>query len=48
VAQDRWLLLVDAAFANRALDPALPRLLQRDPETIAGAHDVAAERPERR
>jgi len=32
VAQDRWLLLVDAAFANRALDPALPRLLQRDPD----------------
>jgi hypothetical protein len=34
VAQDRWLLLVDAAFANRALDPALPRLLQRDPERL--------------
>jgi len=31
VAQDRWLLLVDAALANRALDPVLPRLLQRDP-----------------
>jgi len=26
VAQDRWLLLVDAALANRALDPILPRL----------------------
>jgi hypothetical protein len=26
-----WLPLVDAALANRALDPALPRLLQRDP-----------------
>jgi len=24
VAQDRWLLLVDAALANRALDPVLP------------------------
>ncbi len=34
VAQDRWLLLVDAAFANRALDPVLPRLLQRDPERL--------------
>jgi PilZ domain len=34
VAQERWLMLVDAAFANRALDPALPRLLQRDPERL--------------
>ena len=34
VAQDRWLLLIDAALANRALDPALPRLLQRDPERM--------------
>jgi PilZ domain len=34
VGQDRWLLLVDAAFANRALDPALPRLLQRDPDRL--------------
>lgn len=34
VAQDRWLLLVDAALANRALDPALPRLLQRDPDRL--------------
>jgi hypothetical protein len=34
IAQDRWLLLVDAALANRALDPALPRLLQRDPERL--------------
>lgn len=34
VAQDRWLLLVDAALANRALDPALPRLLQRDGERL--------------
>jgi len=34
VAQDRWLLLVDAALANRALDPALPRLLLRDPERL--------------
>ena len=34
VAQDRWLLLVDASFANRALDPVLPRLLQRDPERL--------------
>jgi hypothetical protein len=28
------LLLVDAALANRALDPALPRLLVRDPERL--------------
>ncbi len=34
VAHDRWLLLVDAALANRALDPVLPRLLQRDPERL--------------
>jgi PilZ domain len=34
VVQDRWLLLVDAALANRALDPVLPRLLQRDPERL--------------
>jgi hypothetical protein len=34
VAQDRWLLLVDAALANRALDPMLPRLLKRDPERL--------------
>jgi hypothetical protein len=34
VAQDRWLLLVDAALANRALDPILPRLLKRDPERL--------------
>lgn len=34
VAQDRWLLLVDAALANRPLDPVLPRLLERDPERL--------------
>lgn len=34
VAQERWLLLVDAALANRPLDPVLPRLLQRDPERL--------------
>jgi len=34
VAQDRWLLLVDAALANRPLDPVLPRLVQRDPERL--------------
>src|SRR2546430_8058006 len=34
VAQDRWFLLVDAALANRPLDPVLPRLLQRDPERL--------------
>jgi hypothetical protein len=34
VAQDRWLLLVDAALANRPLDATLPRLLQRDPERL--------------
>jgi len=31
---DRWMLLVDAALANRALDVALPRLLQRDPDRL--------------
>jgi hypothetical protein len=34
VANDRWMLLVDAALANRALDATLPRLLQRDPERL--------------
>jgi hypothetical protein len=34
VANDRWMLLVDAALANRALDMALPRLLQRDPDRL--------------
>jgi hypothetical protein len=34
IAQDRWMLLVDAALANRALDPVLPRLLVRDPERL--------------
>jgi len=34
IAQDRWNLLVDAALANRALDPSLPRLLIRDPERL--------------
>jgi PilZ domain-containing protein len=34
VAPDRWLLLVDAALANRPLDPVLPRLLQRDPDRL--------------
>ena len=34
VANDRWMVLVDAALANRPLDPALPRLLQRDPERL--------------
>ena len=34
VANDRWMMLVDAALANRPLDPVLPRLLQRDPERL--------------
>ena len=34
MANDRWTLLVDAALANRPLDPALPRLLQRDPDRL--------------
>lgn len=34
VANDRWMMLVDGALANRALDPALPRLLQRDPDRL--------------
>jgi hypothetical protein len=29
-----WIPLVDAALATRALDPALPRLLQRDPTRL--------------
>jgi len=41
IAQDRFSLLVDAALANRALDPALPRLLVRDPERTAGSFDLA-------
>ena len=31
---EEWLLLVDLALANRALDSALPRLLRRDPERL--------------
>jgi hypothetical protein len=34
VADESWLLLVDAALANRSLDPVLPRLLRRDPERL--------------
>jgi len=34
VANDRWMMLVDASLANRPLDPPLPRLLQRDPERL--------------
>jgi PilZ domain len=34
IANDRWMLLVDASLANRPLDPVLPRLLQRDPERL--------------
>jgi PilZ domain len=34
VANDRWMVLVDAALANRALDACLPRLLQRDPDRL--------------
>lgn len=34
VANDRWMVLIDAALANRALDPAVPRLLQRDPDRL--------------
>jgi PilZ domain. len=34
IAPDRWPLLVDAALANRALEPTLPRLLVRDPERL--------------
>jgi hypothetical protein len=31
---EEWLLLVDLALANRPLDPAVPRLLRRDPERL--------------
>jgi PilZ domain len=34
VANDRWMVIVDASLANRPLDPPLPRLLQRDPERL--------------
>lgn len=34
VANDRWMLIIDGALANRPLDVALPRLLQRDPERL--------------
>ena len=34
LAQERWLSLVDTALANRPLDPALPKLLRRDPERL--------------
>ena len=34
LAHDRWIVLVDAALANRALDPMLPKLLERDPDRM--------------
>jgi hypothetical protein len=34
VGSEEWLLLVDLALANRPLDPALPRLLRRDPDRL--------------
>lgn len=34
VADERWLTLVDAALANRPLDPVLPRLLRRAPDRL--------------
>ncbi|MDP9339583.1 MAG: PilZ domain-containing protein [Acidobacteriota bacterium] len=34
VSPERWMLLVDAALANRPLDPVLPRLLVRDPDKL--------------
>jgi hypothetical protein len=34
LSQDRWVVLVDASLASRTLDPALPRLLARDPERL--------------
>jgi hypothetical protein len=33
-APDRLFLLVDAGLAHRALDPVLPRLLERDPDKL--------------
>jgi PilZ domain len=44
-AQDRWLLLVDAALTGRALDPVLPRLLQRDPERLIDRISVILTEP---
>jgi hypothetical protein len=34
MSQDRWVLLVDAAIANRSLDATLPRLLSHDPDRL--------------
>ncbi len=34
VAQEQWLGLVDESLANRPLDPALPRLLRREPQRL--------------
>ncbi len=34
LSQERWVPLVEAALANRPLDPALPRLLSRDPDRL--------------
>lgn len=34
VAPERWTLLIDAALANRPLDPVLPKLLARDPDKL--------------
>jgi PilZ domain len=34
MANDRWMMLVDASLVNRPLDLPLPRLLQRDPDRL--------------
>lgn len=46
IAQDRWLLLVDVALANRPLDPALPKLLRRDPERLVDRLGLLLTTPE--
>ena len=46
LAQERWLLLVDTALANRSLDPALPRLLRRDPERLLDRLSLLLTAPE--
>jgi len=46
VAQERWLVLVDESLANRPLDPALPRLLRRDPRRLVDRLGLLLTAPE--
>ncbi len=46
VAQEQWLIMVDEALAKRPLDPALPRLLSREPQRLADRLGLLLTAPE--